>query len=140
MKMRSVLAVISALFLCAPVQAQTYDQLKASCYDDAPNVNKVAGCNAMIAADREGPEGLALAYYKRGNGYIDTGWHQRAIKDYDRAIELKPDYVAAYHNRANEYEVLGQYERAIADYDRAIEIWPEFAFGLVHRIPLNHVD
>ncbi|MGV2433944.1 MAG UNVERIFIED_CONTAM: tetratricopeptide repeat protein [Anaerolineae bacterium] len=32
--------------------------------------------------------------------------YQRAIEDYDRAIQLKPDYADAYNNRGNAYRRL----------------------------------
>jgi len=65
-------AAIAVPAVCA--QAQSYEQLKAACHDDTPNIHKVEGCDALIATDREGPEALALAYYKRGNGYGEKGW------------------------------------------------------------------
>ena len=45
----------------------------------------------------------------------------RAIKDYTKAIELRPDLVHPYNNRGNVYNKKGEYERAIKDYDAAIE-------------------
>ncbi len=50
-----------------------------------------------------------------------------AIADFDRAIEVQPDYAEAYSNRGEAYEDKGDYERAIADYGRAIELQPDVA-------------
>jgi len=59
----------------------------------------------------------AVAYYFKGD-------YDLAIADYDRAIELRPDYVEAYINRGTTYISKGDYDRAIADFDRAIELRP----------------
>jgi len=48
-----------------------------------------------------------------------------AIKIYDKAIELNPNFAEAYYNRGNAYSDLKQYERAIEDYNKAIELNPE---------------
>ncbi len=72
-------------------------------------------------------------YNNRGNSYGDLGQHERAIEDYDKAIEINPEYAAAYYNRGNSYGDLGQHERAIEDYDKAIEINPEYAAAYSNR-------
>lgn len=70
-------------------------------------------------------EYLAGAYNNRGNSYNELKQFERAIKDFDEAIGLRPDFTEAYNNRGNSHLGLEQYERAIKDYDRAIEIDPE---------------
>ena len=44
------------------------------------------------------PTPRSAAYNNRGGSYSDLDQHQRAIEDYDKAIELDPSY-AAYNNR-----------------------------------------
>ena len=44
---------------------------------------------------------------------------REAIADYDKAIELKPNYVQAYENRSKAFNALGNYEKATADRQRA---------------------
>ena len=43
----------------------------------------------------------------------------RAILDYDKAIQLDPDYALAYYSRGLSYFKLGQYTKGEADYARA---------------------
>ena len=69
----------------------------------------------------------AKAYYSRGTAYYYLNQYERAIKDFDRAIELNPNDVKAYYNRGIVYYDLKQYGRAIKDFDRAIERNPNFA-------------
>ena len=59
--------------------------------------------------------------------------NDNAITDFDKAIELKPDYVNAYNNRGTVYGIKGDYNRAIEDYDKAIEIQPDFAEPYCNR-------
>jgi tetratricopeptide (TPR) repeat protein len=40
-------------------------------------------------------ENLAIAYYNRGNAYVETEKYDEAIADYGKAIELDPKYEAA---------------------------------------------
>ena len=44
------------------------------------------------------------------------------ISFYDRAIQLKPNFVEAYVNRGNANARIGQHEDAIADLDKAIDL------------------
>ena len=75
----------------------------------------------------------ANTFYNRGIAYSDQGLHDRAIQDYDKAIELKPDFADAYNNRGNAYADKGAYDRAIQDYDKAIELKPDFADAYNNR-------
>ena len=50
------------------------------------------------------------------------GNYEASIADFNKAIELKPDYATAYSNRGNTNADLGNYEAALADYDEAIEL------------------
>ena len=50
-----------------------------------------------------------------------------AIADYEKAIELKPDYAEAYYDLGNAYRAGGNLDRSIADYDKAIQLKPDYA-------------
>ena len=55
---------------------------------------------------------------------IDLGNYKGAIKDFNQAIELAPDYMYAYFNRAIAKERLDDKSGAILDYTKAINIEP----------------
>ncbi len=76
---------------------------------------------------------LATIYRKRGFAYTRFGEYQQAIGDYDRAIELSPNYARAYASRGSAYRRLREYQRAIEDYNRAIELRPNFAWAYAGR-------
>ena len=59
--------------------------------------------------------GYAEAYYNRGIAYARKGDLDRAIQDYDKALELKPDLAVAYYNRGVAWLRLKSWEKARAD-------------------------
>ena len=61
----------------------------------------------------------------RGFAFSNLGEQRRAIKDFNKAIELKPAMAATYLNRALVYHSLGEYQKALEDYDRVMAIDPE---------------
>jgi tetratricopeptide (TPR) repeat protein len=66
----------------------------------------------------------AEAHVKRGDWYIDTGNPEQAFSEYNRAIEIDPQYADAYIARGGAYRVKGEFDKALADYDKAITINP----------------
>ena len=69
----------------------------------------------------------------RGAAKERLGQHDAAFADYDRAIELDPNYAAAYSNRGAAKERLGQHDAALADHNRAIELDPTLAIAYSNR-------
>lgn len=61
-------------------------------------------------------------YLRRGLAYKNFEQLDRAIADYNKALEIKPDLSDAYHNRARVWEQKGEYDKAIEDYTRAIRL------------------
>ena len=59
--------------------------------------------------------------------------HRQALNDFDRTIELKPDYAEAYNGRGMVKNVLRQPEAAIGDFDKAIELDPDHARAYTTR-------
>ncbi len=51
---------------------------------------------------------------------------QKAVKVFDRAIQLKPDYAEAYNNRGNALKDLGRAQEALDDYSKAIQLRPDY--------------
>ena len=61
--------------------------------------------------------------------YLDSGLEKynvknyyQAIEDYDRSIELNPEYALAYFNRGLVYKILRNKKKAIFDFLKVIEI------------------
>ena len=70
---------------------------------------------------------------KAGNRLYYVKDYDGAIKFYNEAIDLKPNFAWAYNNCGNAYGDLRQYDLAIADYDRAIACKPDYAEAYNNR-------
>ena len=75
----------------------------------------------------------AMSYINRGNSKNELGQFAEAIKDYNKAIELNPNYAAAYSNRGNAKDNLGEPQAAIEDCNKAIELNPNSALAYNNR-------
>lgn len=72
----------------------------------------------------------ATACNTRGNEWLMANRPADAIRAYDRAIALKPDYVDPYFNRGNALLRLQRNQDALASFDQAIALSP--GLGLAH--------
>ena len=75
----------------------------------------------------------AIVHHTTGRSYFDKRQWDKAIAEYNEAIELDPKYADAYFNRGNANYNKGQYDQAIDDYTKAIEINPGFAEAYANR-------
>jgi Flp pilus assembly protein TadD, contains TPR repeats len=72
-------------------------------------------------------------YFLMGDYEYEKGNCEEAIRNYDKAIELNPDYAEAYNNRAYTHMRMRLYELALPDLDRAIELRPDYTHALMNR-------
>jgi tetratricopeptide (TPR) repeat protein len=56
--------------------------------------------------------------------YDRKGEYDKAIADYTKYIQLRPNDDSAYNNRGVAYKNKGDYDKAIADYEAALRIDP----------------
>ena len=56
-----------------------------------------------------------------GNVYSAEGTFESAINDYDKAIELNPNYAEAYNNLGLAFQDKGDLESAIGNFQKALE-------------------
>ncbi|EEC15587.1 tetratricopeptide repeat protein, tpr, putative, partial [Ixodes scapularis] len=69
----------------------------------------------------------AKKYYDAGQALALRGRYEEAIKEYNKAIKLKPDEDVLYYKKGNSLAFLGRYEEAIECYDKSISLNPEYA-------------
>ena len=75
----------------------------------------------------------AKEYCNRGVSYFEKGQYDKAIADYNKAIEIDPKDARAYNNRGIAYGKKGQYDLSIADFNKVIEINPSDAEAYINR-------
>ncbi len=81
---------------------------------------------------RKYPDRSAHSYTGRGFQYLSKGDYQKALADFNKAIDLNPKYSRAYYNRGIVYYDNENYIKAIEDYSKAIEL------GLKHYDVFNN--
>lgn len=64
-----------------------------------------------------------------GNIYFDQEQYDAALKYYQKAIELNPNYVVAYYNVANIYYNQGNYSAAKNYLNKIVLIDPNGPYG-----------
>ena len=82
----------------------------------------------------------SLAYTKTAEDYFNSGYakaelkkYREAIQDYNKVIELNPNFVNAYYNRGIAKFNLQDYREAIQDYNKVIELNPNYADAYYSR-------
>jgi tetratricopeptide (TPR) repeat protein len=88
------------------------------------------------AAALESARGQAEVFYKRGMARMKVGEVAAAISDYDRAVQLRPDYAEALANRAVARQTSGDSGGAVADLEAALKTAPP---GWRYREKIEHL-
>jgi tetratricopeptide (TPR) repeat protein len=116
-------AAVLAATLASVTRADSLDDCKSEEVD-----RRIMGCSDLI--DRSEPStDLAHAYAMRGLAYSLKGAYERAIADFDAAIERRPNFPAALNNRAWAYFRSGRVRQGLPDIERSIELEPGSAFA-----------
>jgi len=79
--------------------------------------------NLWIATGKTSPSS-PNTHNNLGDVYGRWGDKQKALSEFQRAIELKPNYGDAYHNLANTYMELKQLDKALENYQNALKYNP----------------
>ena len=72
-------------------------------------------------------------YNNRGISYKEKGELDRALKDFNKAVELSPNFAEAHNNRGNVYRNIGDLSKAFEDYNTAIQLKLDFTEAYNNR-------
>ena len=75
----------------------------------------------------------AVFYNNRGIAYREKGEMDRALKDFNKALELKPDFAEVYNNLGNVYGDKGDFDEAVVNFNTAIKFKSDFVEAYVNR-------
>ena len=79
--------------------------------------------NLWIATGKTSPSS-PNTHNNLGDVYGRAGDKQAALREFQTAIQLKPNYGDAYHNLANTQRELGQIDKALENYQNALKFNP----------------
>ncbi len=118
-KITLIFTALCALFLTAcenPSKSRIYTEegakllLRYSQFDEAEETLTKA-----IQYDKSNYE----AYFYRGCAKVNAQKYEEAIADFEKAVELKPDYADAYFNMGRAYYLLNNEDKACENYKLA---------------------
>lgn len=92
-------------------------------------IGAIINWSASIAINPADPD----YHYSIAIAKEDLNFSQKALADYNTAIELAPDFVSARINRGALLDKLGRYENALNDYNAAITIDPNNSMAYLNR-------
>ena len=75
-----------------------------------------------LSLNRYFAESTAKDYYRRGIFYLQAGWTDKAIKQFQIALFLKPSNADAHNYLGNAYEEKGMIDEAVKEYETAFRI------------------
>ena len=94
-------------------------ELRSRAYDAVGSKDlALKDLNHVIASRSTDPSG----YVARGDAATSMKYYERAISDYDRAIELDPFFIDAYLGRGAAFTAIEKYEFSIRDFELALKI------------------
>jgi len=104
------------------------------------NDKRISGCSELIETPGLPPEQMSLAFSMRALAYSLKGKLEKAISDYDEAIQLRPDFPQALNNRAWTYYKLGRLSQGTDDVERALQLAPDNSAALDTRAHIRQVQ
>ncbi len=87
------------------------------------NIDWKSEDNLWVATGKTSPSS-PNTHNNLGDVYGRQGDKEGALREFSRAVELKPNYGDAYHNLANTYRELGQMDKALENYENALKYNP----------------
>jgi tetratricopeptide (TPR) repeat protein len=85
---------------------------------------RIEGCTALIDRGDQTLADLSHVYAMRALAYSLKGRYDAAIRDYDVAIGMKPDFAVALNNRAWAYFRWGKGAMGLGDVERSLQLSP----------------
>jgi tetratricopeptide (TPR) repeat protein len=106
-----------------------------------PNPDKETLHLAIETLARLQPAREFAEHFIRGNAFYEVTEYEKALKEYEAALRLRPEDPSTLTNRGAAFGELGRHEEALADHSRSLEIRPDDPSTLNNRgNALAHLD
>ncbi len=70
---------------------------------------------------------LHLAYFQRGEAYAQLNDYDQAMENYNKVLEILPNFAPAFLARGELFSKLGNYDQSLKDFNKGIELTPKDA-------------
>lgn len=80
-----------------------------------------------VSPYKSGASAEAVDHNNLGNLCMGKGDFEGAIREYETALKINPNYSVGYFNMGNAYDEKGQKDKAIGFYEKALKIDPAYA-------------
>jgi len=133
MRHRLFVYALAGLAFAAPAAlAQDRTAAMDECLGDDANI-VIAGCTALIDSGWDSERNLAVSYFHRGRAYFRLENYDAALRDFDEAIRLRPNFLNAFFQRGDIYLTKADYDAAIRDFTEVVTLNPEDAIAFRYR-------
>jgi tetratricopeptide (TPR) repeat protein len=105
--------------------------------DSPDSERRIRACSELIEAPDTAPPRRATAYANRALAYSLQGKYETAIRDYDQAIRLFPEFAVALNNRAWAYFKWGRASQGMPDVEKSLRIDPMSPHSLDTRAHIH---
>ena len=130
--MRYSLAILSSAFALAITRVAAEDDSLVQCQNDNPDV-AIPACTTLLDGGRADVTVLPRIIAHRAEAFARKYDYSRAIKDYNHAIKLRPEFWVAFNGRGLAHANRLNFELAIKDYDQSIKLHPDNAEAFYRR-------
>jgi tetratricopeptide (TPR) repeat protein len=107
--------------LAAPAARAEED---SACFAGDYSDRRIAACSELLARPGVDAWTRADAFAARALSFSLKGQYEAAIRDYDQAIRIRPDYAIALNNRAWAYFKWGRGEHGLDDVEKSLRLDP----------------
>jgi tetratricopeptide (TPR) repeat protein len=139
MKRNAGLAATLALIAAAAASVHAQEASQIDCFGK-DNDRRIEGCTALIDGGGLAPSQLAGIYAMRGLAFSLKREYGAAVRDYDLAIQMEPNFAAALNNRAWAYFRWGKPTIALPDVEASLRLEPTEANSLDTRAHIRQVQ
>jgi tetratricopeptide (TPR) repeat protein len=130
--MKGLLRIVVAFALAAGFAASARADSATDCFSEDIE-RRIEGCTALIERRDNSVADLSLAYAMRALAFSLKGRYDTAVRDYDAAIAMKPDFAVALNNRAWAYYRWGKPSTGLADVEKSLQLSPTSPHALDTR-------
>jgi tetratricopeptide (TPR) repeat protein len=134
--MKLLRAIAVAALVSAALPAGAAGDPAVDCFSEDLE-RRIQGCTELIERRDQSVADLSLAYAMRALAFSLKGNYDTAIRDYDVAISMKPDFAVALNNRAWAYYRWGKAAMGMADVERSLELSPTSPHSLDTRAHIH---